>query len=112
MIVIGAPQQAPEEWLDTDDLEILPAPFGSPDRPGDAVGLQAKILYLKSGDSRKRRIFIAHIAHFRIRNKGASVFRLKRHHAVCMWHVKRPQDQSLQDAENDDIGGDPEPQNK
>ncbi len=88
MIVIGAPKQAPEEWLYTDDLEILPAHFGSPNGPRDAVGFQAKILYLKSGYSRKRRILIAHVAHFRIRNKRATVFRLKRHHAVCMRHIK------------------------
>ena len=44
MIVIGALQQAPEERLDADDLEVLPAHFVSPHGPGDAVGFQAEIL--------------------------------------------------------------------
>ena len=43
MIVIGALQQTPEERLDADHLEVLPADFASPDRPGDAIGFEAKI---------------------------------------------------------------------
>ena len=66
MIVIGALQQPPEERLDADDLEILPADFVSPDRPGDAVGFQAKILDVQSGNGGKHGIGIADIAHFRI----------------------------------------------
>ena len=34
MIVIGALQQTPEERLDADDLEVLPAHFGIPRQAG------------------------------------------------------------------------------
>ena len=65
MVVIGALQQTPEERLDADHLEVLPAHFVSPDRPGGAVGFQAKTIYVDGGNSRKHRIVIADIAHFR-----------------------------------------------
>src|SRR6266849_8983924 len=110
MIVVGALQQPPQERLDADDLEVLSAHFLSPDVPGDAVGFQTKFLYLNTSHSRKHVVFFAHIAHFRIRKKGGTVFGLKRHHPVCMRHIQLPQDQCLQDAENDDIGGNAERQ--
>ena len=53
MVVIGAIQQAPEEGLDANDLEILPAYFGSPDWPRDAVGFQAKILIMSAATAEK-----------------------------------------------------------
>src|ERR1700675_3136147 len=112
MIVIGALQQTPEERLDTDNLEVLPARFVSPDMPGDAEGFQAKFLHLNSGYSRKHSIVIADIAHFRVGKKGATVFGLKRHHSVGVRQIKLPQDQCLEYAENDDIGSDAERQDK
>ena len=66
MIVIGALQQTAEERLDTDDLEVLSAHCASPDGPGDTVGFQTKILKFLSGYSRKHRIVITPVAHFRI----------------------------------------------
>ena len=88
MIVIGALQQTPEERLNADNLEVLPAHLGSPHRPRDAVGFQAKVLKLVNGYSRKHRVAIAHIAHFRMRDKGAGVFRLKRHHLLGVRQIK------------------------
>ncbi len=44
MIVIGALQQTPEEGFDSNDLEVLPAYFVSPDGPRGAIKLQAKII--------------------------------------------------------------------
>ena len=70
MIVIGTLQQPPEKRLDSDDFEVLPADFVTPHRPGDAVGFQAKIFSVPWKPSGATAI--AHIAHFRIRNKGAS----------------------------------------
>ena len=36
------------------------------------------------------------------------MFGLKRHDAVGLGHVERTQDQALEDAEDDDVGGDAE----
>jgi hypothetical protein len=80
MSIVGALQQPPQERLNGHGLEVLPAHFVSPDRPRDAVGLQAKILDAMRGNSRKYRVLVAHIAHFRIgKNRKAKIGGLKLH---------------------------------
>ncbi len=113
MLVIGALKQTSKQRLDGDDLEVLPAYFVSPDRPGDTVGFQAKKLYRVSGHGRKYRVAIAHIAHFRIgENRIVSHVGCERHHPVWIGHIQGLQDHCLQHAENDHIGGDPERQDE
>src|SRR5713226_8275528 len=111
MIVIGALQETPEERLDSDDLEILSAHWASPDRPCDAVGLQAKIQYAKSGNSRKHCISIADVAHFRIgKNRIGLIGVREGHHLLGVRNINWPQYQCLEDADDDDVGSDPERQ--
>src|ERR1700689_3124654 len=111
MVIIGTLQQAPEEWLDADNLEVLSAHRVSPDRPSGAVGLQAETRYGHSGNGRKHRIAIAHVAHFGIgKNRIGLVGARERHYAVWMRHINGPQDQRLQYAKDNTIGGDSERQ--
>src|ERR1700677_1170694 len=108
MVVVGAQQQTPQERLDADNLEVLPAYWKSPDRPGDAVGLQTETLYGHSGDGRKHAIAIAHIAHLGIgKNRIGLIGARERHYLVWIGHINGPQDQRLQYAEDNDIGGNP-----
>jgi hypothetical protein len=107
MIVISRAQKPSQERLDGEIFEVLTAHLQSPDRPRDAVCLQAKILRDIRGHGGKHRIVIANSAHFRIGKywKGQSGAP-QRHHPVCMWHIQRLQDQTLQHAEDDDVRGD------
>src|SRR5436190_14155486 len=106
MIVIGALQQAAEERLDADDLEVFSAHQASPDGPGGTVGLETEIVYVPSGDRREHGIFITDIAHFGVgKNRIGLIAVSMRHHLAGMRNVDWPQDQCLQDAEDDDVGG-------
>src|SRR6266852_2163310 len=111
MIVIGAVQQTPEERLDGDDLEVLPTGFVSPDWPGHAVGFQAEIGYAQSSNSRKHRISIADVAHFRIGKKRIVLIGVREgHHLLWVRNINWAQYQCRKDAEDDDVGSDPERQ--
>src|SRR6266403_3114253 len=112
MIVIGTLEQTPEERLDTDDLEVLPAHFASPRRPRYAISFQTKILHLNGGYRSEHRMAIAHIARFRIGKKGGTIFGLQVHQPVWARHIEWPQEQCFEDAEYDDVGGDAERQDK
>src|ERR1039457_6575338 len=61
MVVVGAPQQPPEERLDGDSLEVLSADIASPDWPSDAVSFEVKIRQDKSGNRGEHRVVIADI---------------------------------------------------
>ena len=111
MVVIGTLQQTPQERLDADNLEVLSAHRVSPDRTGDTVGLQTETPYGHRGNGRKHCIAIAHIAHFGIgKNWIGLIGARQRHYPVWIGHINGPQDQRLQYAEDDDIGGNPERQ--
>src|SRR5271163_2176521 len=111
MVIIRTLQQTPQERLDADNLEVLSAHRVSPDRPGGAVGLQAETRYGHSGNGRKHGIAITHVAHFGIgKNRIGLVGASERHYLVWVRHINGPQDQRLQYAKDNDIGGDSERQ--
>ena len=92
--------QADQESTPTDSLEVLPAHFVSPDRSGSAVGFQAKILDVNSGNRRKHRIVIADILHFRIAKNRIGLTRPRElHQLVWIRHIQGSQDQCLQHSE-------------
>ncbi len=107
MIVVGAPQQSPEKWLDVHNLEELPTHLVSPRRPGDTVDLHAEHVKHVRPNRGENRVPLAHVAHFWIGVDRVSLLAAcERHHAVRMRDIQRLQDQRLQHSEDDDVGRD------
>ena len=113
MIVIGARcSRRPRNGLMPTTSKYCPLTSYPQTGRVNSLGFQAESLDLDGGYGGKNVVGVAHVAHFRIRKKRAAAFGLQRHHPVCMRHIKWPQDQCLQDAENDDVGGDAERQDQ
>src|SRR5258708_4306073 len=104
MIIIGARQETAEQRLDADNFKVLTADFITPDEVGGAVGIEPEIHDAVSGDGGEDGLAVTNITELHVREVCLIPARLKGHDFAGLGNVKRPQDESLEDTENDNVG--------
>src|SRR5882757_1785526 len=104
MIIIGAREKTAKQRLDADNFKVLTTDLITPDGVGDAIGIEPEIHDAVGGDGGADGLAVTNITELQVREVCLIRARRQGHDFAGVGNGKRPQDQGLGEAENDNGG--------